>query len=493
MKKVILSAAALMFGALSYGQVFPSAPKAQSQTTVANNSGDPQANKGKSEQFGNDQRVRVRQAGTKQSVYTMQSNGTGSGGNRAEVLQSGDNHGLSGRLNAADVYQRGTRNKSLLIQQGDKNNAITRQGMSNAGSANNKAYIRQGVGYAEDNFAAIDQDGRNNQAKTMQYWDNNDAYTDQDGNFNRSRIEQLARPENSAGHWAFVDQNDDHQTSFVLQEGDGARNYAYTAQAGLNNYADQYQTTDATSGNANRAQIAQGIDGLFSTTGFNSDIANLGSDVISLLGPSFPITVYSRDAKAFQDQNGDDNQAYIGQFGESIGSPRVGNYAEQDQTGDDNNAYLVQNWYSPSPAGANKGEQEQIGDYNDAAIIQSGRLHRASQYQRGNDNVALSSQKGLNNKAFTYQYGNDNWVSTAQNGQYNKAVVSQYGGQSYIVEQNISDGLPYGNNQVDVIQMGPAGTHFNDAAASCFIDMDTPQDWTRTPMPRTPDICTDCN
>ncbi|MGB7841852.1 MAG: curlin, partial [Salinimicrobium sp.] len=148
MKKVFLSAAALMIGAIGFSQVTnPVAPVAESQTTVPNNSGNADANKGKSEQFGDDHRVRVRQAGTRQSVYTMQANGIGTtGGNRAEVLQSGDINANSGRFNAADVFQTGDENLSLTIQEGNRNNAVTNQGQTdvNALSAGNQSFIRQG-------------------------------------------------------------------------------------------------------------------------------------------------------------------------------------------------------------------------------------------------------------------------------------------------------------------------------------------------------------
>ena len=492
MKKVILSAAALFCGAIMFGQV-SGAPEATSQTTVDNNSVST-ANKGKSVQEGTDHRVRVRQAGTKQSVYTYQANGSGTiGANKAEVLQSGDVTLNSGVLNEADVFQYGDENKSKIIQEGDKNNAITNQGVSDPSSARNQAFIRQGNnGNAEKNYAAIDQDGSDNQAKTIQTYDNNDAYTDQDGTNHKSRIRQIANPDGSMGHWALVDQDGDGQESWVKQEGAGARNYAYTAQAGNNNYADQYQTTAATTGNANRAQIAQGINGAFTTTGFNNEIINLRDNTLGVLGYPLNVSLYSRDAQAFQDQNGDDNQAYIGQFGELGGTPPVGNYAEQDQTGDDNNAFIVQNFYGATPAGGNKAQQDQVGDRNDAGIHQLGSAHKASQYQMGNDNTALAAQRGQGNKSFTFQYGDDNWVSTAQRGMMNKAVVSQYDGQSYIVEQNVIDGMPNGNNQVDVIQMGPDGAHFEDVAANCLIEMDEPQDWTPTPGPSTPDICVDC-
>ena len=497
MKKVILSAAALMIGAIGFAQV-SGAPEAQSQTTVPNNSANANANKGKSEQFGDDHRVRVRQAGTKQSVYTYQANGVGTiGGNRAEVLQSGDINTNSGRLNEADVLQTGDENLSLTIQEGDRNNAITRQGQTdlNVLSSGNQAYIRQGNnGNAEDNYAAIDQDGMNNQAKTIQTYDNNDAYTDQDGDNLRSRIRQIAAPDGSAGHWAFVDQQGDDNESWVLQEGAGARNYAHTAQDGLSNYADQYQTTQATSGDANRARIAQGIDPFYSVVGFDGAMVALRNATYNLDGlPGAGPSYYSESAQAFQKQDGDDNQANIGQYGVLAGNPPAGNYAYQDQEGDDNNSFIQQNLYGPAAGGGNKAQQMQDGDDNNAGIVQSGSGHKAGQFQYGDDNLALTSQKGKRNKAFTFQYGDDNWVSTAQRGHDNKIVISQYDGQSYIAEQNLVHHPQAGGNQIDVIQTDGSQSINDWLAEECEIDMLTPQTWTGTPSPSTPDICVDCN
>ncbi|MGM0932877.1 MAG: curlin [Bacteroidota bacterium] len=494
MKKVMLSAAALMIGAIGFAQV-SGAPEATSQdpTVVPNNSANTQANKGKSEQFGNDHRVRVRQAGTKQSVYTMQADGSGTiGANRAEILQSGTINTNSGRKNAADVYQSGDENLSLTIQEGDRNNAITRQGQTDDASARNQAFIRQGNnGNAEDNYAAIDQDGEDNQAKTIQTYDNNDAYTDQDGDNLRSRIQQIAAPDGSEGHWAFVDQQGDGSESWVLQEGAGARNYAHTAQDGESNYADQYQTTQATSGDANRARIAQGINVPYTTVGFNSEMDDLRDDTYDVDGTPHNTSLFSKGAQAFQRQDGDDNQANIGQYGvEAFG---IGNYAYQNQEGDDNNSFIVQDLFGPSNGGGNKAQQMQDGDDNNAGIVQSGKGHKAGQFQYGDDNIALTSQKGKRNKAFTFQYGDDNWVSTAQRGHDNKIVVSQYDGQSYIAEQNLIHHPQAGGNQIDVVQTDGSQSINDWLAEECEIDMLTPQTWTGTPSPSTPDICADCN
>ncbi|MGB7842580.1 MAG: hypothetical protein WBL21_07305, partial [Salinimicrobium sp.] len=377
-----------------------------------------------------------------------------------------------------------------------RNNAVTNQGQTDAGvlSARNQAFIRQGNnGNAELNFAAIDQDGSDNQAMTRQTYDNNDAYTDQDGDNLKSKIVQIAAPDGSRGHWAFVDQQGDGSESHVLQEGAGARNYAHTAQDGLDNYADQYQTTGATSGDANRARIAQGINTSYSIVGFSTEMDNLRNDTYAVDGTPGSTSVFSEGAQAFQRQSGDDNQANIGQYGEVVGNPPAGNYADQDQQGDDNNSFIVQNLFGPSPAGGNKAQQLQVGDDNNAGIVQSGRNLKARQFQDGDDNIALTSQKGNRNKSFTFQYGEDNWVSTAQRGHDNRIVISQYDGQSYIAEQNLYAQPQAGNNQIDVIQTDGSQDINEWLAEECELEMMDPQEWTPFRSPSTPDICVECD
>src|SRR5690606_29747544 len=104
MKKVILGAVALIFAVGMYGQANPQPPQAPTQAVgVPNNSPDPLANRGESVQNGNDNKVRVQQAGTIQGVYTFQDDGTGTGDNRADVMQTGNITGASGEANMAEV------------------------------------------------------------------------------------------------------------------------------------------------------------------------------------------------------------------------------------------------------------------------------------------------------------------------------------------------------------------------------------------------------
>lgn len=228
MKKVILCAAALMFGTVAMAQVSGTPMGGGSQPAVTPVAALPGAaagaNTGQSIQNGNDNKVRVRQAGTSQSVLTNQSDGSGTGGNLAQVTQIGLVQSGSGELNLAEVQQQGSANQTTLLQQGDYNEAITRQGSNDDASSGNKARIQQGaVGaqQAESNYAAIDQDGTNNQAQTDQRYDNSDAWTIQVGDANKSMVYQSAGPNGSSGHDALTEQYGNNNESSIHQGNGG--------------------------------------------------------------------------------------------------------------------------------------------------------------------------------------------------------------------------------------------------------------------------------
>ena len=487
MKKVMLSAAALMIGAIGFAQV-SGAPQATAVPLQAGAAAD--ANSGESIQNGNDNRVKVRQAGTNQSVYTNQNDGAGIGGNLAQVWQTGAVQATSGVENLAEVLQSGSENQSTTLQEGDNNNAVTRQGQNNSASANNMARIRQGTGQqAEDNFAAIDQDGDGNSAWTRQTFDNSDAWTRQMGDGNKSEINQNAGPNGTDGHEAEAEQVGNDNMSIINQSGAGARNTARAFQSGNDNYAEQQQTTDAISGGVgNSAIVAQGnvttgysFDPIWGDLQLVDDITN-GSQTLGAF-----------NSQAFQTQSGSDNSADIRQFGDD---PAAGNYAEQNQSGSGNSAFAVQNLYGNPTGGGNYSRQDQDGTNSQAGISQSGHDHKAYQRQSDDDNIALSTQRGENNLVNTYQDGDQNRATTAQRGQDNQILLVQRGGHSYSVTQNLPNGspvgMPNGGNVADILQLGPNGDFGTDGIDCEFPDMDTPD----TPnMPGSfsiDDVCPGC-
>lgn len=492
MKKIILCAGALMVGTFAFAQV----SGASQAGTAASLPGAPSsANVGESVQNGNDNKVRVRQAGTSQSVLTNQNDGLGTGGNLGQIIQTGSVSSLSGELNLAELNQSGSNNISLTEQQGDQNNAITNQGQNDLESADNKARIQQGDGnLAESNFAAIDQDGTGNEATTYQTYDNNDAWTKQVGEENLSYIRQNGGPDGSTGHIAQVDQEGDGNLSLVNQSGQGGRNQAYTRQLGDNNVASQTQNTIAMSGGEGEgAMINQGDSALFANVGATlNNPQNNGNLYSALQGlddiSNGPLNAGSTSGIAFQIQTGKMSEAEIHQFGDGTAS----NYAEQRQEGWDQDALIVQNAYGSVTSGNNYAKQHQRDDNNDAAISQSGADHKAYQFQDGKRNLALSTQRGNGgNKVNTYQFGNDNKVTTAQKGIDNRALVVQRSGQSYVVEQNLAGGFSQGGNQADIMQLGPNGNFATDGMNCMFMDELTPGTTPDISL-EIGDICPDC-
>jgi len=475
MKKLILSASALLICGLGYSQVTDThgtaSPTSVYVSPLSGSAG--LANSGESIQNGNDNRVRVRQAGALMSVQTIQSDGSGSGGNLADVRQTGNvAPPPSGFANDANVYQTGTANQSRTRQEGDFNQAITNQGQNDDGSARNRARIQQGTnGQAEGNYAAIDQDGNDNQANTLQTYDNNDAWTQQLGDDNKSLVSQDGGPNQTDGHSASVDQEGDNNGSIVMQSGAGARNTAVAVQLGDDNFAKQVQSTDAVAGGlGNLATVSQG-DGsvnsnlvptiLFGQLDNVDDITNVGFS-----GDSF-------GGIAYQTQGGSDNESEIHQFG---ASGVDGNYAEQNQSGDSNDAMIVQNAFGNPSGGANYARQDQDDNASNsqAGIAQNGFNHKAYQRQTGDDNNIMSTQRGNGNLVNTYQDGDQNRGTTAQRGVDNQILLVQRGGHSYSVTQNLPNGSPVGSpnggNQADILQLGPNGDFSADAIECVFED-----------------------
>jgi len=301
-----------MFSAIGFSQV-SIAPTAG--TAAALPGAGVGANTGLSVQNGDDNKVRVRQAGTEQSVLTYQDNGSGLGGNLARVMQTGDVTGASGYQNAAEVNQSGTTNQSTTVQEGDLNNAITNQGQNDDASANNKARIQQGTGdQAEANYAAVDQDGNDNQSSTLQTYDNSDAYTLQSGNGNANMIVQDAGPNGSDGHEAYAAQLGDYNESSINQSGNGGRNNAQVRQFGSYNQSKQTQATNAAAGTVgNSGYVQQGsLSGLAvnpSNTAFGVLFPTIIDNITAIDPAAAALNGESYGARAKQVQYGKLNEA----------------------------------------------------------------------------------------------------------------------------------------------------------------------------------------
>ena len=372
---------------------------------------------------------------------------------------------------------------------------MTRQGQNNDASARNKAKIRQGTGnQAQDNRAAIDQDGDDNLAQTQQTYDNSDAWTIQNGTANKSMIVQDAGPNQTDGHEALNWQNGEGNESAINQSGAGARNIAQAGQNGDFNQAKQLQTTDAVSGGTgNRANVVQGLGGAISTVGVTND---LWVEVINNVdGDANPITgnVPSRYNKAVQIQSGNAQDAGIFQFGGTFGPS---NYGEQIQAGSGNRGSIVQAQIIVGGVnGDNYAKQYQDGSSNNAGMVQEGNGMKALQDQRGNSSDALSYQSGRDHLLNIHQRGDDNVAYSTQHGLGNSALMVQDGGHSYSVQQNkdlAQFDVSAGGNQADILQLGPNGDFATDGI-DC--DFDAPMDLTMDysiPDFDLGDVCPDC-
>ncbi|MGY8915226.1 MAG: hypothetical protein ACKVJF_09120 [Flavobacteriales bacterium] len=463
MKKVILCAAALMIGGVAFAQVSNSAGTAPSTLSAETNlSLDPLANTGTSIQTGDNQAVRIRQAGTIQSVLTDQSNGAGTGGNLARVRQTGNvsgNTAASGEANWATVLQSGTTNQSTTRQEGDFNNAFTDQD-----GESNKARIRQGTGQnAEDNFAAIEQSGTTNQALTQQTFDNSEAWTRQIGTDNKSRVLQNAGDDGTDGHSAFNHQEGDRNESWIQQDAvnpaDGG-NIAEALQIGDDNQAKQLQATSAPNGSpGNDGVINQGIPSPFNNFGDFPLLGQLYSELSLGSTPGGP----SVGAKAKQLQYGEDNDAEIFQ---TLGSVGASNFAEQIQdVGSSGNDATIIQAHTVMGDPDNLSKQYQSGADNFAGMYVVGTGNKSLQDQRGDMNESYSSQEGFGNLLNVHQRGNENYGITMQDGSNNAALLVQYDGQSYTIDQNGS------GNQSNILQMGPTGD-FSAGEIPCDFDFD---------------------
>ena len=484
MKKITIGAVILMYGGFAFAQSpAPNMPQQAEHIAIIPGAAST-ANSGQSQQNGNNNRVKVFQAGTNQSASTYQSDGSGTGSNLTYISQVGAVSLASGVENNAEVHQIGTSNELIIDQQGDYNSALSNQGINNDGSANNKAWIRQGVNQqAEHNASEVNQDGRNNIAKSLQTYDNSESLIIQSGNGNMAFNEQDAGPNGSDGHASEISQLGDANQAYTYQKGNGARNNAVTLQEGNNNKSYQTQdNTDVMGGIQNEAFVAQG--GVYYNT--NLDLT-IGNDLRAMddvyAGTSFQTG--SEAGIAYQKQEGSGNDAETQQFGKA---GFASNYSEQNQTGDNNDAYGVQNVYN-NAGGNNYLRQDQHGNDNQTGIAQNGQGHKAYQTQDGNDNIALSTQKGAHNTTNIRQFGDQNVGKTIQNGSCNASFLVQHEGQSYTISQNFNDPAG-GGNQANIFQTDPAGT--SSDVECTFPDMRTEMGDYSTPILIIEDVCPGC-
>lgn len=434
MKKTLLSVSALVFG----GVVLAQTPSSEAALNAAKSNSlvGASANYGVSEQYGDENKVRVRQAGGNQEVYTYQDGVA----NQSSVIQVAEPQDAP---NAAITMQIGSENQATSVQYGGLNGSVIAQGLNDDSSNNNKALVVQGSKDAPvyGNISVIEQDGEANLAATVQgNWFNNSEII-QEGIENEAYVHQ----DGESGQDAYVDQLGERNVSTVHQLG-AATNYAATIQTGVDNSAYQYQNSWSAGAEGNYGTIIQG-----DTYVPGSD--DLVGDKVGELGNGISTEVSgtnSIDNGAVQMQYGNGNEGLIVQFGEN-------NLAKQEQDGLYNAALIGQSGEN------NYANQYQEGDFNAAGIVQMGEHNKAYQRQYGEGNMALSYQEGDHNKVNTYQEGNYALAVTEQIGTGNQALVIQEGqnGQVYGVFQ---EGC---HNSADIMQLDATNCGNFDTDVKC--------------------------
>ncbi|SCX97746.1 hypothetical protein SAMN05192588_0538 [Nonlabens sp. Hel1_33_55] len=428
MKRVILSAAALMIGATVFAQVPTQSPQQVNPNAPA------AAGHGYSQidQVGIGSDADVLQEGTLNSSYIDQLGTSATLKNFVGVVQTGNvgqtpsNPGRSGLENYSEALQDGSGNLLNVFQYGDRNDARSTQvGVSNSG------VIQQGSSNAqlgERNLGVIDQSGDANYASIQQRYDGNEAYSEQiaaaGGLGNRSYQEQTAESNQSVGHEAVSTQN------------------------GNNNEVRQFQTGPSESA-GNYAEANQG------------DVA--GTDTAT-------------NAFAQQIQDGIDNNALVNQ-------KLTNDVSYQEQIGTRNTATTDQNMGGIASGGDNYSDQYQDGTRNDAVTTQNGNNNVSFQEQRGIANEATTMQtygQDAANNAISLQNGTRNSSTIMQAAHGNYAFVDQFGvGHVSVVNQNqmgtqLNDGAFSGTNSAIVTQRDASGLSAN-GAQSLRSPMSTPR------------------
>lgn len=343
----------------------------------------------------------VEQQGTSNASFISQTGSNATNLNTVDVLQWGNvQPSISGQLNYSDIMQNGEGNAYTLDQQGDQNeNEAMQVGLDNA------AIVKQGANGAqqgESNLARVDQDGKENFAEVQQRWDNSNASIVQRNDVaagvgNRSYQEQLANPNQSAGHTAFGSQDGDDNEMVQLQEGPGSGNYADIVQGDAG--------TKASGAFAQQVQLGEGNEA-FATQYLSSDTSyqeQIGSDNLAVVEQNTGGISSGGDNLVEQYQDGTDNEA------------------RSDQNGNDNTAYQEQYGTNNVSTIMQRGGQV-VG--NLATSIQDGDLHKSEINQRANNNTAMVDQLGNGHMSVINQ-NNPIGTFTGANGTNNATVIQR--------------------------------------------------------------------
>ncbi len=420
MKKMMLSAAALLIGSIAMAQVAD--PATATNLSPSDNANAAEVTQGADGYDADYQKARVRQIGLRNSAVIGQ-DGTASSvedGNSADVYQFG-------RENSAEIGQDGFNNRAAIAQVGTDNqfetgsSAIIEQGLLDDTSRDNVGVVNQLPGDgdnlgAQGNQAALTQNGDRNAAEINQSFDRNEAAVTQDGDDNIVNVDQVSNANLSDGMSATVSQTGNENISVVDQapnesitgNTDSGRSVATTSQVGDGNQALQVQRSTALEGSVGEtATINQGLDG--GVTG----------------------------AIAIQDQRGESNNATINQDDDGGYVAEEGDYAKQRQVDSYNVATATQSRDgAAADAAGNFSFQDQKGYSNVSTHTQTGGGNFAQGVQDGINNNLTTNQTGNDNRAHVTQIWANSVANTDQVGTANFAFVNQMEGESSAITQH---------------------------------------------------------
>ncbi|QNI04634.1 hypothetical protein HXW73_17700 [Halomonas sp. SH5A2] len=156
-------------------------------------------------------------------------------------------------------------------------------------------------------------------------------------------------------------------------------------------------------------------------------------------------------------QEKDGNQAYVNQLGQEndsiidqgrSGSNNAYNYADVDQDGYRNDSWVEQDGYD------NLSMVTQFGSLNDSYVKSLGNYNETHTMQHGNELDSDIISAGDDNYTDVLQigYGHDSFVRTI--GDYNSSVVVQSGDYGNASQQNFSQIRTVGSSNTNYVQQG---------------------------------------
>lgn len=279
MKNVMLSAAALMIGAVVFAQNTSNVTSTGSgNLTVVDQLTAGGSNVSNVTQEFTDNTARVDQNGTNRSLVDQQGNVNGGAASGQDNLAIIDQVGGSAGANRSSALQYGDGNYANADQDGSMNISSIQQGNLISG------------GGAEDNWARALQLGDANRVDILQQHDNNFGLADQTGDSNRAFMNQRSNPGSVGGSTSrmtqvgddnfatsrqttvvgaavgsysnteIVMQNDDHNYSKLVQRGDDnlSRVNQSGSSAGVSAWANRADVDQQN--NLNTSRITQGAE-----------------------------------------------------------------------------------------------------------------------------------------------------------------------------------------------------------------------------------------